>query len=99
MPSVRGGSELTGLSRRNLAVDDEFRSAVGVSPLPGALNWKNSYSAEDNCQSWRTIEHSREFVHQFLILCSRLAHLLPLPPDLLFLSYPQPSSASLSGTR
>ena len=45
MPSVRGGSALTGFSLRNLAVDEEFRSEEGILGLLGARNWKNSYSA------------------------------------------------------
>ena len=45
MPSVRGGSELTGFSLRNRAVDELFRSDDGTSGLLGARNWKNSYSA------------------------------------------------------
>lgn len=46
MPSVREGKELTGLSRRKVAVDELLRSDTGASRLlDGALNWKNSYSA------------------------------------------------------
>jgi hypothetical protein len=37
MPSVSGGNEFTGFSRKNFAVDEEFRS--GPSWLCGALNW------------------------------------------------------------
>jgi hypothetical protein len=47
MPSVRDGRVLTGLSRRNVAVEELFRSEMGAfGSLGGALNWKNSYSAE-----------------------------------------------------
>ena len=46
MPSVKEGSELTGLSRRKVAVEELFRSARGpLESLVGTLNWKNSYSA------------------------------------------------------
>ena len=46
MPSVREGRELTGLSRKNVAAEELFRSDIGASGLfAGALNWKNSYSA------------------------------------------------------
>jgi len=45
MPSVREGRELTGLSRRKVAVEELFRSESGPVSLAGTLNWKNSYSA------------------------------------------------------
>jgi hypothetical protein len=36
------------LSRRNVAVEELFRSERGAfESLGGALNWKNSYSAGD----------------------------------------------------
>jgi hypothetical protein len=48
MPSVKEGRVLTGLSRRNVAVEELFRSEIGVfGSAGGALNWKNSYSAGD----------------------------------------------------
>ena len=46
MPSVREGRVLTGFSRRNVAVEELFRSERGAfESAGGALNWKNSYSA------------------------------------------------------
>lgn len=38
MPSVRGGSELTGFSFKNLAVDEEFLSEGGTLGLIGGRN-------------------------------------------------------------
>jgi hypothetical protein len=47
MPSVSDGSALTGFSRRKVAVDELFLSEISATGwLGGALNWKNSYSAE-----------------------------------------------------
>ena len=46
MPSVNEGRELTGLSRKKVAVEELFRSESGpLESLVGTLNWKNSYSA------------------------------------------------------
>lgn len=40
------GKAWTGFSRRNVAVDELFLSEIlAVGWLGGALNWKNSYSA------------------------------------------------------
>lgn len=47
MPSVSDGRALTGFSRRKVAVDELFLSEISATGwLGGALNWKNSYSAE-----------------------------------------------------
>lgn len=62
MPSVRDGRELTGLSRKNVAVEELFRSERGaLGSFGGALNWKNSYSADEGrpCQS-QIIERAEE---------------------------------------
>ena len=70
MPSVNDGRELTGLSRRKVAVEELFLSDRGASGLvEGALNWKNSYSAVMNVristanrcvQARRTSSHCTE---------------------------------------
>jgi hypothetical protein len=58
MPSVREGSELTGLSRRKVAVEELFRSESGPDSFEGTLNWKNSYSAVRVSESLEYLERS-----------------------------------------
>jgi hypothetical protein len=48
MPSVKEGRDVTGLSRKKVAVEELFRSPTGpLVSFVGALNWKNSYSATE----------------------------------------------------
>jgi hypothetical protein len=83
MPSVKEGSELTGLSRRKVAVEEVFRSDSGpLESLDGTLNWKNSYSAS-------RVSESRT--------SSGKTHLPPLRSAPLHAISPTPSSEDLLG--
>ncbi len=88
MPSVKEGKELTGLSRRNVAVELLFLSESGpFSPLEGTLNWKNSYSA-------RLMSHRFCQIYRLVI-----SYLLPSLPDLVVAVSGRPSLEDHEGMR
>ena len=85
MLSERDGRELTGLSRRKVAVEEELR--VGEFGFAGARNWKNSYSA---CTLVSLVR---------VALVEVKAHLLPWPSNQPSLLSPRQFSADFVDMR